>query len=203
MTILVVVAHPDDEVLGAGGTLARHAAQGEDIHIVFLADGVGARGADKAAAERRALAAGRAAQLLGARQPQFLGFPDQLLDTIPLLEVVKAIESVVDGVRPDVIYTHHRGDLNIDHSICHRAVMTASRPLPGSSVRQIYTMEVVSSTEWSLDDGFTPTRFVDIAGTLATKRRAYEAVDALARCRGASVGVAAAEAFMIARYIET
>jgi LmbE family N-acetylglucosaminyl deacetylase len=86
-------------------------------------------------------------------------------------------------------------------------------------VRQIYTMEVVSSTEWSLDDGFTPTRFVDIAGTLATKRRAleayqdemrdfpharsYEAVDALARCRGASVGVAAAEAFMIARYIET
>jgi LmbE family N-acetylglucosaminyl deacetylase len=218
--ILALVAHPDDEVLGAGGTLARHAAQGHEVHIAFLTDGVGARGDDRAAAERRALAARQAAEMLGACTPHFLDFPDNRLDTIGLLDIVKPIESIVEVVRPSVVYTHHRGDLNIDHVICHRAVMTACRPLPGIGVRRIFAMEVPSNTEWGSASAapFNPMRFVDISATMAAKRRAlecyaeemrpfpharsYEAIEALVRWRGASAGLAAAEAFMVMRDVE-
>ena len=149
LPVLALVAHPDDEVLGAGGTLALHALRGDEVHIVFLTDGVGARGADRAAEERRAEAAIKAASILGARPPRFLGFPDNCVDRIALLDVVQAIEAVIASVQPATVYTHHAGDLNIDHAICHRAVLTACRPLPGSKLRRIYAMEVASSTEWA------------------------------------------------------
>src|SRR5215469_11970846 len=138
--VLAMVAHPDDEVLGAGGTLARHAAAG---------DGVSARGDNSAAAKRRAKAAHKAASQLGAREPRFLGFRDNRLDSTDLLDVTQAIENIIAAVKPTVVYTHHAGDLNIDHVICHRAVLTACRPLPGCAIRRIYAMEVPSSTEWS------------------------------------------------------
>jgi N-acetylglucosamine malate deacetylase 1 len=219
--ILAVVAHPDDEVLGAGGTLARHTADGDEVHIVFLADGVGARGDDKAAAERRSKAARLAASLLGAREPQFLGFPDNRLDQIDLLDITQAIERIVRTFAPDTIYTHHAGDLNIDHVLCHRAVLTACRPMAGSKVRRIYAMEVPSSTEWSSPNSasaFVPTRFVDISTTQEAKRhaleayaeelrafphpRSFEAIDALATWRGANAGLHVAEAFMVLREID-
>ena len=220
-TILAVVAHPDDEVLGAGGTLARHVTNGDAVHIVFLTDGVGARGDDKAAAERRAKAARLAAARLGAREPHFLGFPDNRLDQIDLLDITQAIERIIEMTAPSTIYTHHAGDLNIDHVLCHRAVLTACRPLPSSTVRRIFAMEVSSSTEWASPtpgNAFMPTRFVDISGTQKVKRqaleayaeemrvfphsRSYEAVEALATWRGASAGLRAAEAFMVVREIE-
>ncbi len=218
--ILAVVAHPDDEVLGAGGTLARHGARGDEVNVAFLADGVSARGDDNVTAERRAAAARKANSILGARTPRFLGFPDNRLDTRALLDVVKAIEALIAEINPNTIYTHHAGDLNIDHVICHRAVMTACRPLPGLRVNRILAMEVVSSTEWAPHPAsiFNPTRFVDVAATMAAKRRAleayaeemhsfpharsYEALEALARWRGASVGLPSAEAFMVLREIE-
>jgi len=219
--ILVVVAHPDDEVLGAGGTLARHAAAGDQVYIAFLADGVGARGNDKAAAEHRATAARRAATILGAGKPHFLGFGDNRLDSVDLLDIIQAVERVVADSKPAIVYTHHAGDLNIDHGICHRAVLTACRPMPGSPVRAIYAMEVPSSTEWaapSAGDAFLPSRFVDISAVQDIKRRAleayaeemrpfphprsFEAVEALAKWRGASAGLSAAEAFMVLRDIE-
>src|SRR4029078_10755833 len=131
--VLAVVAHPDDEVLGAGGTLARHRAEGSEGHIVFLADGRGAPGNGKPAAERRAKAARLAASLLGAREPKFLGFPDNRLDSLDLLDSVRALEQVINEVAPSTIYTHHASDLNIDHVLCHRAVLTVCRPLPGST----------------------------------------------------------------------
>lgn len=220
-SILAVVAHPDDEVLGAGGTLARLAAGGAKVHIAFLADGVGARGSDKAAAERRIKAARLAASHLAALEPQFLGFPDNRLDQLDLLDITQAVERLVAEIAPGTIYTHHAGDLNIDHAICHRAVLTACRPLPGSSVRAIYAMEVPSSTEWASpapNNAFMPTRFVDISAVAKVKRRAleaygeemrpfphprsFEAIDALARWRGATAGLAAAEAFMVLREVE-
>jgi N-acetylglucosamine malate deacetylase 1 len=220
-TVLAVVAHPDDEVLGAGGTLARHAAKGDAVHILFLADGVGARGDDKAAAERRVKAARLAASALGAHAPEFLSLPDNRLDRLDLLDIVQPIESAIRKIAPATIYTHHAGDVNIDHEVCQRAVLTACRPLPGSTVLRIYAMEVASSTEWSSPqsgNAFIPTHFVDISGTREAKRRAleaygeemrlfpharsYEAVDALATWRGASVGLPAAEAFMVVREIE-
>ena len=166
-TVLAVVAHPDDEVLGTGGTLARHAAKGDAVHILFLADGVGARGDDKAAAERRAKAARLAASALGAREPEFLGLPDNRLDRLALLDIVQPIENAIRKIAPQTIYTHHAGDLNIDHGLCHRAVLTACRPLPDSTVLRIYAMEVPSSTEWSSPqsgNAFMPTHFVDISG---------------------------------------
>lgn len=221
LRVLALVAHPDDEVLGAGGTLARHAKNGDEVHIVFLTDGVSARGADKSAAERRAEAARRSASLLGAQEPLFLGFPDNRLDQVGLLDVTQSIEPIIREIAPDTIYTHHVRDLNIDHELCSRAVLTACRPLPGSSVRRIYAMEVASSTEWSWPNAahaFVPTRFVDISSSLEIKRRAleayveemrsfphprsFDAVAALAAWRGASAGLRAAEAFAVVREIE-
>jgi N-acetylglucosamine malate deacetylase 1 len=221
MTVLVIAAHPDDEILGAGGTMARHARAGEKVHIVFLADGISSRGSQRSAIERRAAAASRAAEALGAQVPQLMGWGDNRLDGIELLDLVQPIEQLVNDIRPDTIYTHHYGDLNIDHAICHRVALTACRPFPGQSVRRIYAMETASSTEWSsltAANVFSPTRFVDVSATYEAKQRAleayreemrpfphprsFEAIEALARWRGASVGCHLAEAFMVVRDIE-
>lgn len=220
--IAVIVAHPDDEALGAGGTMALHARRGDVVHPIFLADGVGARGQDEAAAEKRARAGRLAAGALGASAPRFLGFPDNRLDTVALLEIVQAIEKIIASIGPDTVYTHHQGDLNIDHAICNRAVLTACRPLPQCTVRRIYAMEVLSSTEWgspSPAHAFVPTHFVDVTATLGAKRhaleayaeemrdfphaRSFEAVEALMKIRGSAVGLGAAEAFAVLRQIES
>lgn len=219
--ILVAVAHPDDEVLGAGGTLARHVAQGDDVHVLFLTDGVSARGVADTAADRRKAAAMGAAKVLGTRPPRFLSFPDNRLDGVERLDVVQALESVIAEVMPSIIYTHHAGDLNVDHQVCHHAILTACRPVAASSIRSIYAMEVASSTEWSSLSGaatFVPTRFVDISATWAAKcaalaayseemrafphPRSKEALEALARWRGATAGLNLAEAFITLREIE-
>lgn len=216
--ILVVAAHPDDEVLGCGGTIARHAAEGDIVHVVFLTDGEGARQcvAPDATARREGVAA-MALSILGAAAPVFLGLEDNRLDAYALLDIVRPVEKVVAALAPDVVYTHHGGDLNIDHQLAHRAVMTACRPLPGSPAREIYSFEVVSSTEWGSPGvrDFAPQMYVDISAFMALKQQALEAyreemraapharsvenLAALAAYRGASVGVAAAEAFMVMR----
>ncbi len=217
-TVLVVAAHPDDEVLGCGGTIARHAAEGDIVHVVFLADGEGARqGVSADATAGREGAAATALRILGAAVPIFLGLEDNRLDAYALLDIVRPVEKVLAALEPDVVYTHHGGDLNIDHELAYRAVMTACRPLPGSPTREIYSFEVVSSTEWGGPGvrDFTPQMYVDISAYLALKRqalaaygeemraaphaRSIENVAALAAYRGGSVGVAAAEAFMVMR----
>lgn len=217
MTVLVIAAHPDDEALGCGGAIARHAGQGEDVHVLFLADGVTSRDeTGEADVEKRRAAALAAAKALGAKPPRFAGMPDNKLDTVPLLDVVKAVEEALTETVPDVVYTHHGGDLNVDHGIVHRAALTACRPQPGCPVRAIYAFEVPSSTEWN-DSVFIPNRFVDIGATLDAKMKALacyagemrpfphprslEAIEALARWRGASAGLEAAEAFHIIRQV--
>ena len=217
-SVLVVAAHPDDEALGCGGTLARHAANGDRVHLLFLSDGESSRDTDAAAIARRQDAARVAAEILGARGPAFVGLPDNRLDSVDLLDIVQRVETEVARLGPATIYTHHAGDLNVDHRIVHQAVMTACRPLPGSPVRVIYAFETVSSTEWqSSGNMFQPQRWVDIKPFLRCKRRAleayaaemrpfpharsFEAVEALARVRGASVGLEAAECFMVVREI--
>jgi LmbE family N-acetylglucosaminyl deacetylase len=225
MNVLIVVAHPDDEVLGCGGTIALHAKRGDRVGVLYLTDGVTSRNKEDSNLLRTQIAARvRAAKIarkcLGVFETNLprIVFPDNQMDTVPLLAIVNSIEHVLKRATPTVVYTHHAGDLNIDHQICHRAVMTACRPLPGSQIRRIYGIEVLSSTEWgSLP--FVPTRFVDISSTLSLKMdalraydeemrpfphaRSYEAVEALAKLRGASVGLTAAEAFMVLRDIET
>ncbi|MBW7862681.1 MAG: PIG-L family deacetylase [Rhodocyclaceae bacterium] len=222
-TVLVVAAHPDDEVLGCGGTLARHAAAGDAVHVLFLADGVAARTAggsvDPGALTARLDAAREAAAILGLAGVDALGLPDNRLDTVPLLDLVQAVERVLARLDPQIVYTHHHGDLNIDHRLAHQAVLTACRPLPGCSVHTLRCFEVPSSTEWQAPGAapFEPNLFIDVTATLDRKRRALqaygaelrtfphprsiEAIEALGRWRGASAGLAHAEAFVVARQI--
>ncbi|HEY8357826.1 MAG TPA: PIG-L deacetylase family protein [Ramlibacter sp.] len=217
-TVLVVAAHTDDEVLGCGGTLARHVAEGDSVHAIFLADGVSSRdGAAHGEAERRDAAARHAHQILGLASATCLGMPDNKLDSLPLLQIVQSLEAAISKISPTTVYTHHHGDLNIDHAVTHQAVMTACRPLPGSRVREILSFEVMSSTEWATPGRhpFLPNHYVDITPFMAVKMaamRAYELemrdephsrsfahIEHLARHRGCSVGVGAAEAFMLVR----
>ena len=221
-SVLVAAAHPDDEILGCGGTLARHAASGDTVHALIVAEGATSRDPCRDTEGRESdlgalkSAAARAASTIGAEEPRLLGLPDNRLDTLPLLDVIKPIEAVVEAVAPEIVYTHHAGDLNVDHRIVHQAVVTACRPLPRSPVRAIYAFETVSSTEWqSAGDAFRPQRWVDIEPFLGLKlqaleayaaemrpfphARSLEAVEALARVRGAAAGLTAAECFMVVR----
>jgi LmbE family N-acetylglucosaminyl deacetylase len=223
--IAVVAAHPDDEVLGCGGTIARHAAEGDQVHVLVVAEGVTsrstARDRSKSSGElsQLAVAAGRANQLLGTFNLQLLDFPDNRLDGVDLLDVVKAVEGFLDKCNPQTVYTHWPSDLNVDHRVVSEAVQTACRPVPQRMQEQLLFFEVPSSTEWRAGGGraFEPNYFVDISATLELKQRAlsaYEsemrawphsrspqAVQSLACWRGASVGVTAAEAFMLGRAV--
>ena len=219
-TILVVAAHADDEALGCGGTIARHVAEGDTVHVVFLADGVSSRqSAQPDEMDRRLAAAEQARRALGVVATIFLGLPDNRLDGLPLIDVIQPLENVIRQFNPQIIYTHHFGDLNVDHRIAHQAVMTACRPLPECSVEEIYAFEVMSGTEWSSVSlmPFLPNMFVDISKYLAVKLQALKAyalemrpaphsrsmehMTALAQHRGHCVGVDAAEAFMVMRVV--
>ena len=217
MTVIVVAAHPDDEILGPGGTLARHAREGDIVHILIVAEGATARKSGSPDdADKLKNAAVCAAKAIGAETPRMLGLPDNRLDSMDLLDVIQPIEAIVREIAPATVYTHHGGDLNLDHRIVHQAVVTACRPLPGASVKKLYGFETLSSTEWAtsaMGSTFNPTHFVDITKTLTAKKaalecyetemrafphpRSLETVEALARLRGSRAGLEAAEAFEI------
>jgi len=222
--VAVVAAHPDDEVLGCGGTLARLASQGRPVHVLFVSDGQTSRviepgqpSVEKTLKARNA-AAQAACEILGGSSVEVLGLADNRLDGVELLEVVRHIESFVQRYRPSLLLTHHSGDVNIDHRIVHDAVVSACRPQPGHPVQELLFFEVPSSTEWrpaGSAQAFNPNYFVDISKTLPKKLealtayaaelrpfphpRSIKAVSALAHWRGATVGVEAAEAFMLGR----
>jgi LmbE family N-acetylglucosaminyl deacetylase len=219
-TVLVVAAHADDEALGCGGTIARHVEEGDAVHLVLMADGVQSRRESSEADLARRIEASKQAQsILGISFSQSLELPDNKMDSVPLLEIVQKLEPILAEIQPSVVYTHHHGDLNIDHGLTQAAVMTACRPVPGSSVREIYGFEVLSSTEWSIQQAspFLPDYYVDITRQFRTKLNALEAyaeemrtpphsrsmahAEVLARHRGYSIGVDAAEAFQVYRII--
>jgi len=149
-TALVVAAHPDDEVLGCGGTIARLATAGCDVHVAFLADGVGSRDVaqrvDAGQLEQRRAAAQKAADILGVASVSFDDLPDNRLDTVPLLDIAQRVETLVSQYQPGMVLTHFAGDLNIDHRRVHQGVVTACRPQQGDPVRQLLCFEVASST---------------------------------------------------------
>lgn len=228
--ILIVAAHPDDEALGCGGTMAKLASAGAAVHVAFLADGVSARSSREAVEllpeqghklDARRAAAHQAGDVLGAATVSFDDLPDNRLDSIPLLEITQRVEVLIARHRPTMVLTHHAGDLNIDHRRVHQAVVTACRPQRGHPVRTLLTFEVPSSTEWQPPASgavFAPNWFVDISETLDRKLKALDAyaaelrdwphprsrqgVEHLARWRGATVGCEAAEAFMLARALQ-
>jgi LmbE family N-acetylglucosaminyl deacetylase len=223
--IAVIAAHPDDEVLGCGATIARHAAEGDVVHVLIVAEGATSRSAtrDRQGSGEQlahlAASARRANELLGTANLELLEFPDNRLDSVDLLEVVKAVETFLDRYKPHTVYTHWPFDLNVDHRIVSEAVQTACRPVPQSLQEQLLFFEVPSSTEWRVSAGrsFEPTYFVDVSATLGSKQRALsayasemrawphsrslEAVESLARWRGASIGAQAAEAFVLGRAV--
>ncbi len=216
--ILVLAAHPDDEVLGCGGAMARHAGAGDRVEVVFFTNGVGARGTDDAAAMARAQAMGKALRMLGAHRLAHFDFPDNRLDQAAVLDLAQALEASVGNRAFDVVYTHHAGDLNVDHRKVFEATMTCFRPQPGQrQARRILSYEVLSSTGWGGAglSAFLPNVYVDIGPYLETKlaacqayaaemrdfphARSVEAVRALATMRGTAVGLKAAEGFELVR----
>lgn len=224
-SILVVAAHPDDEVLGCGSTIARLAQEGHHVYIAVLGEGITSRysqphEADPSALESLRTQAHQAAEILGAKELFMHSLPDNRFDTVPLLDVVKIIEDLVGKLSPEVVYTHHNSDLNIDHVTVHRAVLTATRPVPGQPVRDVYAFEIASSTEWafhSFEPAFKPNVFMDCSATIDTKicalekytgevrafphPRSPEALRATARRWGSVVGVEYAEAFELIRSV--
>lgn len=219
-TILIVAAHADDEAIGCSGTIARHVAEGDNVHLLFMTDGVGSREVVADEASERLSAAEQAAKILGVSSVTHLNFPDNSMDALPLLDIVKEVEVKITEISPEIIYTHHIGDLNVDHQIAHKVVMTACRPQPGFCVKTIYAFEVLSSTEWQTPslNAFIPSVFVDITDYLPIKMqvisvyeeemrqvphsRSPQHVELLAKHRGYSVGLHAAEAFMLVREIK-
>ncbi|MDC0369937.1 PIG-L family deacetylase [Pelagibacteraceae bacterium] len=224
-TILVVAAHPDDDVLGCGGTLKKLSKKGSDINLIFLSDGVSSRKMTNKKflqeISRRKKACERACRILGSNKPIFYDLPDNSLDTVSFLKIVKLIKNHIDKIKPEIIFTHFHNDLNIDHSITNRAVVTACRPLKNNPVKILLFFEVPSSTEWQItgkkENLFNPNWFEDISLELNSKIKALKAykseirkwphprsekgVKALAQWRGATAGFKAAEAFILGRKI--
>jgi LmbE family N-acetylglucosaminyl deacetylase len=212
--VLVIAAHPDDEILGSGGTIKKLINHGYKVITVISAKG------RKEEESRIQPLMVQANKHLGVEEVLFLEFPNLLMETIPLVEINKSIEELLDKYNPAMIFTHHYGDTNRDHQILFQAVLTAARPLPGKKPVEILCFETVSSSEWSQhtnDKEFKPNYFVDITDTIDDKLkslyhydvemrpfphpRSYDGVKYLARVRGMTVGVEYAEAFEIIRRV--
>lgn len=223
--ILVVVAHPDDEVLGCGGAISRLANEGSSISIVILGEGIVSRYSKPTKVSKKKLedlkkASRKSARVLGAKNIFLFDFSDNKFDTVSLINIVKVIEKLIKKLKPEVIFTHNSSDLNIDHKVVNRAVLTATRPVKGMSVKEIYAFEVPSSTEWTFNQIkpiFSPNVFYDISKTLDNKIKALKvykseirefphprsekAIIAIAQRWGSVAGVEAAEAFELLRKI--
>lgn len=223
--VLVVAAHPDDEVLGCGGTIAKYALEGRPVHVLLLADGESSRESSKDLGfgeliKTRNSSAEKAAELLGVSSLKICGFPDNRLDSVDILDLVKVIEQSIRDILPGTVFAHHYGDVNVDHRRVHEGVLAACRPQPGHCVKELFFFEIPSSTEWRTPNSataFVPNYFVNIEKFIDSKKealmayatemrefphpRSIKAVEALAQWRGATVGTLAAEAFMVGRII--
>lgn len=217
MKILVIATHPDDEVLGCGGIIVRHAAAGDSVHVLVVTRGAPeVYPAGQVEELRRELAA--AHNLLGVAAVHFLDFPAPRLDTIPGHELADAIGGVLQLTQPNMVFLPHRGDLHADHRAVHQAALVAARPGGNARIEQLLSYETLSETEWgspSPADAFLPNVFLNITDYLALKLKAIgcyrsqlkefphprslQAVEAQARLRGSTAGFAAAEAFMLIR----
>lgn len=226
MNILVIAAHPDDEILGCGATMAKHVKNGDQVYVAILAEGITSREKKRNRSNKEeelhllAKEAKKANDVIGVTELRLFDFPDNRMDSIDLLDIIKVVEELIDNYKPDVIYTHHIGDVNIDHQRIHQAVITACRPIPDKhKVKELLFFEVLSSTEWQPIDvtPFTPNWFVDVTETIDLKlkslkeynhemrewphSRSNTAAHHLARLRGSTIGVEAAEAFILGRKI--
>ncbi len=218
--ILIIAAHPDDEILGCGGTIIKLKEHNE-INVLFMSDGVASRGRNKKKEiKERKNSCLKLFKYLSLPKPIFFNFPDNQMDKIPLLKIIKKIEKKIKILKPTTIFTHYSHCLNIDHRITFEAVVTACRPINKISVKRILSFEVPSSTDWALFKGksFQPNYFVDISKNFKEKinlvnfykkelrnyphSRSINSIKSLASTRGVSCGVKYAEGFYINRWIE-
>lgn len=220
--VLVFAAHPDDELLGLGGTVRRLSNEGITVRAVIMAEGLTSRAYTRSAADLTELAelqadARKASKKVGYRSIDFCGLPDNRMDGIELLDIIKIVEGYVEKYHPDTVFTHHHGDLNIDHRITCEAVLTACRPVGQYAVKSIYSFETPSSTEWNYtySEPFEPNVFFDVTDTIEAKiegmacyrtesmtnphPRSPEGLRSLGHLRGTSVGFKMAEGFMLLR----
>jgi LmbE family N-acetylglucosaminyl deacetylase len=218
--VVVIGAHPDDEILGAGGTLARHVKAGDEVHAIVVADGATSRAPDDMMATLETDAT-RAAKTIGFASIRLQSLPDQRLDTVPFIDLTQLIEAELSDIRPHVVYTHFPGDVNADHGLVARAAWTACRPYSRPQVRRFAVFETPSSTEWAWplnDSSLQPNHFVDVSETLEIKIAAMEcyktelrdyphprssrALRERAAYWGSQVGRLAVEPFRILREVE-
>lgn len=224
--ILVVAAHPDDEVIGIGATVRQHVKNGDEVRCIILGEGQTSRydaqeNAPRNIVEKLHEDSLKAAEVLGYSKLYFADFPDNRFDHVDLLDIVKYIEKIKQEFKPNIIYTHHIGDLNIDHQITAQAVVTATRPIStGHIVNEIYAFETLSATEWNFSNcvPFTPNVFIDVSETFSDKLKAMQCykselceaphprsldiMDAVAKKMGSVVGKKYAEALMVVRIIK-
>ena len=220
--ILIVAAHPDDEILGCGGTIAKLTNGEYRVYTAILGEGVTARDPTRDKTKRESelkelkKMAKKANKVLGVKEIFFYDLPDNRFDSLNLLDVIKLLEDLIQKVKPTIIFTHHRNDLNIDHQVTYRAVLTATRPVPGQTVKKIFSFEVLSSTEWAFPNKFTPNLFIELSEKeldlkceameqYSTELREYphprslETIRLNAALWGSKVGVRYAEAFEVIR----
>lgn len=220
--VLVVAAHPDDEILGVGGTVKKFATEGKIVRAVIVAEGLTSRTDTRTETDKKELVklqedGRKAADTVGYKSIEFCSLPDNRLDTEALLDIIKLVTKYVEMYQPDTIFTHHHGDLNIDHRRTCEAVLTSCRPVGNYSVQRIYAFETPSSSEWNYNytEPFCPNVYVDIGDAIdakikamscySTESTAYphprsaEALRALAQYRGSNAGFQIAEAFMLLR----
>ncbi|EGK8009162.1 PIG-L family deacetylase [Campylobacter lari] len=217
--ILIIAAHPDDEVLGCFGTIAKYIQQGYEAYTLILGEGKTSREINsKNEQEILEDELFRANNLLGIKKIFRKFFPDNAFDKIPLLEIVKSIEEVKNEIKPNIIFTHYEKDLNIDHQITYKATITATRSLQEESVKEIYSFEILSSTEWNYPLSFQPDVFFDISTTLDLKLKAMsfyqselrnyphprslEGIKINAQYQGMRVGLQYAEVFKSVKVIK-
>jgi len=215
---LVVCAHPDDETLGLGGTLALDAASGNDIFVMVFSHGQFGRDITNAGIKKRQDQAKKACSILGVREVKFLDYEDEKLDTIPTVELACQIEKSIRNWKPETIFTHYWGDLNQDHRRVFEATLIAGRPTPSSKINRFVCFETPSSTEWGYNpNNFHPNSFVCIDSVIKKKINALKmhgdeisdyphprSIDSIinrSKYWGSSVGVKHAEAFMTIREI--
>jgi len=214
LNILVIGSHFDDEVLGVGGTIAKHISNGDSVHVLILTDSSSTQyPGNSDIAGRKTSEAKEANQYLGSVL-HIESFPDMKLDTIPQCELASCISGYIDLIQPEIVYTHSKNDLNKDHRMTYEASMVACRPMSG--VKKILCYEVLSSTEWG--EGFKPNYYVDITEFMTMKcqavlkydtemresphPRSYLSMTSLARHRGTNICVPFAEAFELVREVE-
>lgn len=219
--IMVIAAHPDDEILGCGASIYKHLKQGDSVQTVILSRGIKARGnTNEAEILKLETQCRKANKILGISDIIFHDFPDNEFDTVSRLTLTQTIEKELHNYQPDLIYTHYGQDLNIDHQRIYEAVLTACRPQPGSITPTIYSFFIPSSTDWSCPDKpFTPNVFIDISEVLEIKllalkeyrmemraaphSRSIDSVKTIGQYWGNRVGCAAAEPFILIREIKS